>query len=135
MAQDMRRDGLVLEGGTVPSGLLRMLLEQIGEAGTCHGSTLVTDEEFGHCDLATDGQPRPDILGGLLPERQGPMPTAFALDVERRSRLPSQCCQRQREQFRHPQASGEAYMHHGPVPEAGTRVNIRRIEDGLHLGY
>src|SRR6266849_6354741 len=51
MTQDMRRDGLLLEGGTVLSGPLRMLVEQVGEAGTCHGSTLVTDEEFGRCDL------------------------------------------------------------------------------------
>src|SRR5467141_203364 len=113
MTQDMRRDRLLSERGTVLSSPLRMLMEQRGEAGTGHGSTLVTDEEFGRCDLATDCQPRPDILGGLLPERQCPMPTAFALDVERRSRLPGPGCQRQREQFRNPQASGEAHMHHG----------------------
>src|SRR5215471_11706510 len=56
------------------------------------------------------------------------------LDMEHRRRLPGQCRQRQREQFCNPQASGEAHMHHRPVPQTGTRLDIRRIEDGLHLG-
>lgn len=51
--------------------------------------TLVIDERlrYRYRHLAANCHPRPDFLGGLLPQGKGPVAATLALDMGRRRRL------------------------------------------------
>lgn len=59
----------------------------------------MVDEQFGYPDFAANRQPGPDILGGLLPQWQGPLPTTLALDLNGWRRLKAERGQRQPDQL------------------------------------
>jgi hypothetical protein len=112
-----------------------VLVEHVGETLARHHSALCIQEQFRDADVASDRQPRQQIVGRLFPERGGALSTPFAQHPDRRGGVERDGGERYGEEFRHPQSSRKAQVEHGVIAYPPARPEIRDLQNSVHLGH
>jgi hypothetical protein len=131
----MRGDVFRPQRGATPFGEAHILIEHMGEAHTRQGVAMGAQKHFWQGDVPSHRQPRPQIVGGLLPEGQSAFPAAFAVHLDDRGGLERDGGHGEREEFGYSEACREAQMQHGAIPYAHAGTYVWGIQEGLHLGH
>ena len=127
------RDRTSRQRGAGRRGCPHVLVQEVLESGAAHGPVGGVQEQLRRWVLAADGEPGPEVSGGLFPQRETALTAALAMDSEARSSAQRQICHLRRHQFGHAQSSREAEVEHGAVADAKPSGGVGSVHGRADL--
>ena len=133
VAELVGRDRTSRQRGAGRRGCPHVLVQEVLESGAAHGPVGGVQEQLRRWVLAADGEPGPEVSGGLFPQRETALTAALAMDSEARSSAQRQICHLRRHQFGHAQSSREAEVEHAAVADAKPSGGVGSVHDRADL--
>src|SRR5664279_1465235 len=133
VAEDVRRDALLLERGQSQGGARHVLGEDVFEAVSGERGASGANKELRAGCVASQCEPSTKRPRRRLPKWQNPFPTSFASYVDRRLRLKNNLVEPQADELRYSESGSKGEVQHGAVSNTISQTRIWGVENGLHL--